>query len=522
MSLEKNINQQKKNAARETLLEMEGIGKIFSGVRVLSNVRFDLRAGEVHVLAGENGAGKSTLIKILAGVYRDYEGTVRLKGRQVRFISPQEACDSGISVIYQEISLVGPMSVADNIFLGREKVRGLLWTDSLYHQQQGRRLLGELGLEIDVARPVEEYPVSVQQMIEIAKALSFNSQIIVMDEPTSTLSEPEVERLFGIIKVLKSRGCGIIYISHKMEEIYSLADRITVLRDGEWIGTEEIARLPQGELIRRMVGREIKEQFPRRLPEPGEALLEVKNFSLRRGKGDPSYLAVRDVSFKVHAGEIVGFAGLQGSGNSELLGGLFAASGKPAGGEVILAGEPLQIRSPRDSIRKRLALLTNDRKANGFIPGMNITHNITLASLDRFSPGGWLRPEMEEASSSERFRSLRIKASSLNQEMATLSGGNQQKVILAKWLETDPRVMLLDEPTRGVDVAVKHEIYELMNAWTEAGCAILLITSEMPELLAMADRILVMYQGSLSAEFTRAGATQEKILKAAMGESLRE
>lgn len=499
------------------LLRMEGIGKSFSGVRVLTDVRFDLNAGEVHILAGENGAGKSTLIKILAGVYDDYEGEIRLDGKPVCFKSPQEAHRHGISVIYQEISLVGNLSVAENIFLGREATRTAGWLNTAGQKEQARRLLAELGLQIDISQPVEQFSVSVQQMVEIAKALSYDSQVIVMDEPTSTLTEPEVEKLFSIIGVLKARGCGIIYISHKMEEIYRIADRITVLRDGRWVGTAQASELSQDQLIRWMVGREISQQFPQRSTRAGPELLEVKNFFLL-DKNDPSRFVIGKVSFKVHEGEIVGLAGLQGSGNSELLHGLFGASVSLAHGEITLEGKPFAIRSPGDSIRKGLALLTNDRKANGYVPEMSVTHNITLAALERFSPVGWLNPAAEVLSSRARADSLRLKAASLDQEVSTLSGGNQQKVILAKWLETGPRVLFLDEPTRGVDVGVKHEIYELMNHWTEQGCAILLITSEMPELLAMADRILVMYRGRVTAEFTREDATQEKILKAAMGD----
>ena len=498
------------------LLRMEGIGKSFSGVKVLDGVRFDLRPGEVHILAGENGAGKSTLIKILAGVYPDYEGRVSLDGRPMRFKSPQEAHAHGISVIYQEISLVESLSAAENIFLGRERVRGGFWLDFSQQRQQARSLLAELGLELDAAAPVEQFPVSVRQMIEIAKALSFESRVIVMDEPTSTLTGPEVEKLFEIIGVLKKRGCGIIYISHKMEEIYRIADRITVLRDGKYIGTATPRELGREELIRWMVGREIREQFPRRQGRPGAPLLEVNGFTLRAADS-ASRPVVDNCTFALRAGEIVGLAGLQGSGNSELLHGLFGAYGSRAAGEVRLRGKPFRSHSPRLSVRAGLALLTNDRKATGCLPEMSVTRNITLAALEKYSPLGWLRPSLEDSAGRERARTLHIRAASLEQEIGTLSGGNQQKVILARWLETSPRVLFLDEPTRGVDVGVKHEIYELMNDWTASGCAILLITSEMPELLAMADRILVLCRGRLTADFSREEATQEKILEAAMG-----
>jgi ribose transport system ATP-binding protein len=502
----------------ERLLLMSRIGKSFSGVQVLAGVDFDLRAGEVHVLAGENGAGKSTLIKILAGVHSDYRGEVKFGERAVRFSSPQDALDSGVAVIYQEISLVGPMSVADNIFLGREATRGAVLLDRRSQQEEAGKIIGELGLKIDVTRPADEYPVSVQQMVEIAKALSRESQIIVMDEPTSTLTEPEVETLFSIIGILKSRGCGIIYISHKMEEIYRIADRITVLRDGKYVGTEAAADLPETELIRWMVGREISSQFPERSCSGGDVILRVENLTVPGRAGSP-YPLVDDVSFEVRAGEILGLAGLQGSGNSDLLNGLFGTFGRLARGTVCLEGKRLEIRSPRCSIGNSLALLTNDRKATGMVPEMDVESNITLASLDKFSTWGWLDSAKEKRTARQRMESLKVRAFSSLQEVGTLSGGNQQKVILGKWLETDPKVLLLDEPTRGVDVAVKHEIYALMNQWTRDGCAIILITSEMPELMAMSDRILVMCRGRVSAGFEREEATQEKILKAAMGET---
>lgn len=500
-----------------TMLEMRGIAKDFSGVQVLEEVALDLRPGEVHILAGENGAGKSTLIKILCGVHTEYEGEILLEGQPRRFSSPQDAAAQGIAVIHQELSLIPGMSVVDNIFLGRERSRAGGWLDRGAQRRLASELLSQMEIDVDVRRPVEDYPLAIQQMIEISKALAFEARIIIMDEPTSALTEVEVEKLFGIIADLKARGCGIIYISHKMEEIYRIADRLTVLRDGRYIGTETVERLPEKELVRWMVGREISDQFPRHESHAAGDLLRVEHFDLPDPTGAPR-MAVADVSLALREGEIVGLAGLEGSGNSQLLNGLFGTYGRLARGQVWLGGEPLALGSPGRSIREGLALLTNDRKGNGLVLGMDIVENTTLASVPRFSPGGLLRRGAERAAAREQARALGLKAASLDQEVRFLSGGNQQKVVLAKWLETRPRMLLLDDPTRGVDVGAKHEIYDLMNGLTAKGLGILLVSSEMPELLALCDRILVMHRGRITAEFERGEADQEKILHAAMGE----
>lgn len=514
---------------QERLLDMRGICKSFSGVEVLSDVGFDLYSGEVHALVGENGAGKSTLIKVLGGVHTDYTGQVHIGSATVRFRSVKEAAGRGISVIHQELSLVVPMSVAENVFLGREKTVGL-WSgvpilqqvakwgrlDKKTMKRRADKLLKDLDLNIDVSRPVADYPLGIQQMIEICKALSFDCRIIVMDEPTSALTEPEVEKLFKIINQLKSRGCGVIYITHKMEEIYRIADRITVLRDGRYVGTERRTQLSQNKLVHWMVGRELNQQFPRHIPKLGKVRLEVREFSVPDPGGKP-VRAVDDVSFSVKAGEILGLAGLAGSGNSELLNGIFGTYGKTVRGQIRIDGEKFKTSSPKKAIKRGVALLTNDRKKNGLMMQMNIVQNATLASLRKFSPAGWLRPTQEVRAVSKRTQSLKLKAKGLNQLVNSLSGGNQQKVVMAKWIETEPKVLLLDEPTRGVDVGAKHEIYELMNEWTSKGIAIVLITSEMPELLAMSDRIIVMHRGKITAELSRDSATQERILNAAMG-----
>lgn len=496
---------------------MRGIGKSFSGVRVLDDVRFDLLPGEVHVLAGENGAGKSTLIKILCGVHTEYDGEIYLGGEPARLRSPHDAAGRGVSVIHQEMSLINSMTVVDNIFLGREQTRFGMWMEHRSQRERAQALLDQLGIDVDLARPVEEYPVSVRQMVEIAKALAFEARIIVMDEPTSALNDPEVERLFGMIEDLERQGCGIIYISHRMEEIYRIADRITVLRDGKHAGTAAAADLSRQELVRRMVGREITQQFPQRSLRPGGERLRAENFFVP-GRSGAKRWVVENVSLSVRAGEILGLAGLRGSGNSELFGGLFGAYGRAVRGNVSLDGSPAPVRSPGRSIARGVALLTNDRKGSGLVMDMNVVHNITLASLKSFSPRCWLRPGEENEAARSLVDTLGIRLASTGQEVDELSGGNQQKVVLGKWLQTRPKVLLLDEPTRGVDIGAKHEIYELMNKWTAEGIAILLITSEMPELLAMSDRIIAMHRGRAVAEFSREEATQEKVLRAAMGE----
>lgn len=495
---------------------MKDISKAFSGTPVLTQVQLELRAGEVHILAGENGAGKSTLIKILAGVHTDFDGAIELLGQSVQFRNPHEAAQHGISVIHQELSLIPSMSVADNIYLGREPTGPLRWMRFGVQRSGCRDLLDRLGLDVEVNRRVEEYPISVQQTLEIAKALAFDARIIVMDEPTSALTEPEVERLFKIIEDLKARGCAIVYISHKMEEIYKVGDRITVLRDGQYIGSAPAAELPRQQLLQWMVGREVDEQFPRHTPSLGEERLRIEEFVVPDPGGLPRPVVDR-VSLSVRAGEILGVGGLQGSGASEMFNALFGAYGPVAGGGVILDGSPYEIRSPAYAIQRGVGLLTNDRKTSGLVLGMSLTRNITLPSLKEFSPAFLLQPGRERVCALEHKQAFGIKARGIEQPVEYLSGGNQQKVVLAKWLQTQPKVLLLDEPTRGVDVGAKHEIYELMNSWSAQGIAILLITSELPELLALSDRIVVIHRGRITAELARDEATQERVLQAAMG-----
>jgi ABC-type sugar transport system ATPase subunit len=491
---------------------------------VLEDVSFEVYEGEVHILAGENGAGKSTLIRILAGIHRDYEGEVLLRGKPVRFAGPIAANRAGISVIHQELSLVGSMSVEDNIQLGREPAFcGGLWLDRREQAGRALALCRQLDLRLsaaDLARPVEEFPLSTRNLIEIAKALAFDARILVMDEPTSALNRAEVERLFALVGALRKRGCAIIYITHKMEEIYRVADRITVLRDGRWIGTSAAAECAESKLIRWMIDRDLA-PGPR---TPGasagngarRSVLELKG--LRVPHPDPDRpTAISDLSLSLGKGEVVGIAGLQGSGGTELFHGLFGAFGPVCSGSVRLDGEPFRPESPARSIARRLCYLTADRKGSGLVPAMSVEHNITLASLPRTSPFGLLRPARERAVAARQAAALNIRLASPDQAVATLSGGNQQKVVLAKWVEARPLVLLLEEPTRGVDIGAKSEIYSQVRRWTSEGMAILLISTELPELLQLSDRILALHRGVVTAEFGRGSATPEAILAAAMG-----
>jgi len=496
------------------LLRMHDIRKSFDGVEVLHGVSLEVRAGETHALVGENGAGKSTLMKILAGVYGDYTGTMEIDGRPVRLHSPRDAEEAGIAIIHQELALVPYLSVAENMFLGREPMTRWHTVDHRRMRRDAQRFLATLAPDVDVRRPVADYSVSIQQLIEIGKALSVNARILILDEPTSALSESEAERLFEILAQLERDGVGLIYISHKMKEIYKLAGRITVLRDGEYVGCRETSELSREELIHWMVGRKIEQLFPKHVSAPGPELLRIERLSLTM-PGAPRP-AVEDVSLTVRAGEVVGLGGLMGNGASELLGAIFGRYGRRPSGRIHVEGKPFAPSCPRDAIAAGMAMLTNDRKTSGLVLSMSVLENMTLAALHRAAPRGLLRRRAERDLAEPLGRELSLKTPSLEASITALSGGNQQKVVLAKWLMTQPRLLLLDEPTRGIDVGAKAEIYQLMNRWTAAGMGILLITSELPELLAMSDRILVMAQGRLTAEIPREQATQERVMAAAV------
>jgi ribose transport system ATP-binding protein len=498
------------------LLQMLGIRKAFAGVEVLHGVDFSLQRGEVHALVGENGAGKSTLIRILAGAYREYSGQIRLHGRSVVLAGPRDAETRGIAVIHQELALIPHLSVAENIFLAREPVNRLGWLNRREMQQAAAGVLREhLGVELNVRQHIADLPIAAQQLVEIAKALSRRADMLVMDEPTSALSDADTQRLFAAIRQLRARGVGVIYISHKMDEIYTLADRITVLRDGNCVGTSTAAELPPEQLVQWMVGRKIEQLCQRPATEPGGERLRVEGLCLRDRV--TQRWAVADASLRVGRGEIVGLAGLMGSGASELLGGIFGRHGAPERGSVYIDGERVPNPCPRESIRRGVVLLTNDRKSSGLVLPMSVLHNLSLAVLPDCRRHGLLNARRERERCLPCVERMKLRAPSLGAEVATLSGGNQQKVVLARWLLTEPRVLLLDEPTRGIDVAAKSDIYALLNELTAAGLGILLITSELPELLALADRVLVLHRGWIVAELGRAELSQERIMHAAMG-----
>lgn len=496
----------------EFVLEMRNITKRFPGVLALNDVQFDLRPGEVHCLVGENGAGKSTLMKILAGAQPMDSGAVYLSGQEIKILNPHHAQQLGISMIYQEFNLSPFLSVAENIFLGREPRFGrspfVNWP-KMYND--AREILSRIKVDLDVRKPVNELSVAQQQMVEIGKAISFNAKIIVMDEPSATLTEHELKALFELIATLKKKDIGLIYISHRLEEIFEIGDRVTVMRDGEYIGTEPVAGLTRDDIIRMMVGRELKDEFPKEVFAPGESKLRVENLT-RKG-------AFENITFEVHAGEIVGLTGLVGAGRTEVARAIFGAD-KIDGGKIYLDGEQAVVRSPQDAISRGIGLLTEDRKGQGLVLGMTVRENTTLANLRAVVKWLFIDRRKEKTAAQKYVKDLQIKTPSIEQVVQNLSGGNQQKVVLAKWLFTRSKILIFDEPTRGIDVGAKVEIYKLMNDLARGGVSILMISSELPEVLGMCDRILVMHEGRLAGELTRQEATQELIMRCATGENL--
>jgi len=491
------------------VLELTNIHKSFGPVKVLEDVSFNLRPGEVHALLGENGAGKSTLMKILSGFHGKDQGTIRLNGNAVEITAPRQAITLGIAEIYQELNLVPTLTVAENIFLGREPRHGALQALDWATMRRGAvEALARLGLNLDPGRRVDSLSVAEQQMVEIAKALSTNARILIMDEPTSALTQKEIDSLFHIIRQLRGEGVGIIYISHKLDEVFALADRITVLRDGRLVGTYDAADLDHAKVIRLMVGRELSEMYPKVTVEKGEVVLSARGLTRRP--------LLADVSFNLHAGEILGVTGLMGAGKTELASALFGSV--PAeSGQILLQGRPARLNRPADAIRAGISLVPEDRKTQGVILNMSVQSNITLPFLQHLRRLMLLDGAREREVARSSIERLRIKARDPWQDVDGLSGGNQQKVALAKWLTHPPKVLMFDEPTRGIDVGAKTEIYRLMGELAGQGIAILMFTSELPELLGMSDRILVLHRGRVAAEFSREEATQERILEAAMG-----
>jgi D-xylose transport system ATP-binding protein len=499
------------------LLEMRDITKSFPGVRALDGVTFDLYAGELHALVGENGAGKSTLMKVLGGVYPypQYGGEVRIDGEVRRFATVRDAENARIAVIFQELSLVKDMTVGENIFLGREPRRfGVVRWNELY--SRARQLLDDLHLKIDARTPVGHLGIGQQQLVEIAKALSQEARILVLDEPTAALTETEVETLFGIINRLRERGVGMIYISHKLDEVFRMSDRITVLRDGRTVGTEPTSALDEPKVIARMVGREVGSIFPQADHARGDVVFEARGMTIE----DPNIkgkLLVDNVSFNVRRGEVLGIAGLMGAGRSDLLMAIFGAHAGRSSGEILIEGKPVRITRPSDAIRRGIGFVTEDRKRFGLVLDQTILNNMTIAGLSRLSGRFVTNVEAETIAGERSMRELRVKAPSVQTVAGTLSGGNQQKVVLAKWLLTNPRVLFLDEPTRGIDVGAKQEIYAQINKLARDGLAIVLVSSELPEVLGLSDRVLVLHEGRITGEFTRAEATPEAVMSCATG-----
>ncbi|CAI2519951.1 Ribose import ATP-binding protein RbsA [Serratia ficaria] len=492
----------------QPLLQLKGIDKAFPGVKALSGAALSVYPGKVMALVGENGAGKSTMMKVLTGIYQKDAGSQSFLGKEVVFNGPKDSQDAGIGIIHQELNLIPQLTIAENIFLGREFVNRFGRIDWKRMYAEADRLLACLNLRYSSHRPVGELSIGDQQMVEIAKVLSFESKVIIMDEPTDALTDTETASLFKVINELKAEGRGIVYISHRLKEIFEICDDVTVFRDGQFIAERPVSELQEDRLIEMMVGRKLEEQYPRlRLPR-GEKRLQVSHLS---GPG------VDDVSFTLYRGEILGVAGLMGAGRTELMKILYGAAPRKAGG-VTLDGHEVIAHSPQDGLANGIVYISEDRKRDGLVLGMSVKENMSLTALRYFSrAGGSLKQADEQQAVGDFIRLFNIKTPSMEQPIGLLSGGNQQKVAIARGLMTRPKVLILDEPTRGVDVGAKKEIYQLINQFKQEGLSIILVSSEMPEVLGMSDRILVMHEGRLSGEFPIEQATQEALMAAAVG-----
>lgn len=487
----------------ETIVSMAGISKTFPGVKALDDVRFELRSGEVMALLGENGAGKSTLMKILSGVYTRDSGTMEILGRQYNNLTPKQAQEAGVAIIHQELNMCRHLSVAENIFLGREVASfGVLSNSEM--MAQAKKILDELNVDISPDQVVGDLTISKQQMVEIAKALSVNAKILIMDEPTSSLTSKEIEDLFRIISKLRSSGCGIVYISHRLEELQHIVDRVTIMRDGQYITTLNYKDTTIDEIITNMVGREIKEKFPRVSCQKGKEIFRVEN--LNAGP------LVRDISFSLHEGEVVGFAGLMGAGRTETSRAIFGVDEKQSG-VIKLDGDVIKINCPEDAIQAGVVLAPEDRKKDGLCTKLSIRHNIALPNLDLIcNKAGVVNSSKENELCDKAITSLAVKTPDAEINAANLSGGNQQKVVVGKWLARNSRVVIFDEPTRGIDVAAKVEIYNIINELKRQGIAVMIISSEMPEVMGISDRILVMCDGRITGEVMAESTTQNEIL----------
>lgn len=497
----------------ETIISMKNIKKDFSGVVVLNNVNFNIYKGKIMALLGENGAGKSTLMKILTGVYTKTSGEIYLNGNPVNFANTKESQNNGIAIIHQELNLIQHLSIAENIFLGREPVlkgKNINWK-KLY--ADSKKWLDLLGIKENPKELIKDLSVGKQQLVEIAKALSLDANVIIMDEPTGALTVAETKRLFKVIEDLKEKGHSIVYISHRLKEIFEICDDVTVLRDGEFIGEKKIEDLDEDKIIEMMVGRKLNEQYPRVDHEPGEIVLEVKDLSNK---------FVKDVNFDLRQGEILGISGLMGAGRTELARTIYGIY-KIDKGEIILNGKKVSIKNSAEALANGIAYVSEDRKANGIVLGLGVTENTTLSALKTFSGKfGNLYLAKEEASAKDFIKSMSIKTSSTKQLLKYLSGGNQQKVSIAKNLNTNPKILILDEPTRGVDVGAKKEIYELINSFKKDGMSIIMISSEIPEIMGMSDRVMVMHEGKVMGIISIEEVSQEDIMSLAVGKEVEE
>lgn len=485
------------------ILSVQNVTKCFPGVVALNKVSFDIRRGEIHGVIGENGAGKSTLMKILSGVYSKDEGEIYFDGKKMNVKEPTESLRLGLSIVYQEFNLVNSMTVGENIFLGRfHEVGGMRGVHA-----KARELLDSIGSRIDTYTPVEDLSVSEKQMVEICKALSFDAKLIIMDEPSTTLTMEEMNRLTQIIHDLQSKGITIIYISHKLDEIFELCHRVTIMRDGNVISTRDVKGMSRAEMIAEMVGRSIENEYPPRAASVGETILEVKNINTKK---------LHNVSFTARRGEILGFVGLVGAGRTETVRAIFGADKKHSG-EVWMEGQKLDIKSPGDAIRAGFGFITEDRKEQGLLLNFSVGSNITMAALDHFTTNGIFNKSKEQQIIEKQIKALAVKTSSPDVYIGTLSGGNQQKGLIARWLETLPKVLIMDEPTRGIDVGAKYEIYLLMKRIAEAGSTIIMISSELPEVLNMSNRVIVLCNGEVAGEFDPQVSTSEEIMDVAFG-----
>lgn len=491
------------------MIQMTGITKAFNGNTVLNNVEFEIAPGEIHALMGENGAGKSTLMKILTGIYTKDSGEITIKGKPVEFKNPKEAEQAGIAVIHQELNILPDLSVAENLFLGNEKTfgkSGILKTKEM--NRAAREVLLSLGLDIDVKTTARNLSVGKQQIVEIAKAISSNAEVIIMDEPTAALTDREIETLFETIRALQAKGVSFVYISHRMEEIFAICDRITILRDGSYVGVRNIKETTFDEIVQMMVGRELGGRFPDRESNIGNVKLVAKNLT-RKGYFE-------DISFELRKGEILGIAGLMGAGRTEVVQSLFGYK-KLDSGELILDGKQVKINTPQDAIKLGFGFVTEDRKSEGLILDFSVKENLGITNFKRISKNGVVNTQKEKSLYDSMVKRLGVRTSGPDQTVKSLSGGNQQKIVIAKWLGIEPDILILDEPTRGVDVGAKKEIYSIVNTLAENGVSIIMVSSELPEIIGMVDRVLVMHEGKLTGEVTKEEMTQEKIMHYATG-----